>query len=57
MSELIIMLTSDERRRLDLAAAALGKTATQMVADELHARYGVLGKVSDVVLLHPSPQE
>jgi hypothetical protein len=57
MCELIIMLTNDERRRADLAAAALGKTVAEMVADELHARYGVLEQGSEVVLLQLKPQE
>lgn len=51
MPDITIALTDDEKRRLDLAAAALGKSAEQMVSDELRLRYSVMTRLSDVVIL------
>ena len=50
MPDLTIALTDDEKRRLDIAAAALGKSAAQMVSDELRQRYALLTRISDVVV-------
>lgn len=52
MPDLTIALTDDEKRRLDLAAAALGKSASELVSDELRHRYALLTRVSDVVMLN-----
>lgn len=48
MPDLLIQLTTEELRRLNLAAAALGKTPEQMVSDELHDRYALMTQASDV---------
>lgn len=51
MHELTIQLTDAERRRVDLAAAAMGKTPEQLVADELRYRFGMLIRAADVIEL------
>lgn len=51
MHELTIRLTDVERRRVDLAAAALGKTPAELIADELRYRFGMLTQAADVVEL------
>lgn len=51
MHEVRIHLTDAERLQVDLAAAALGKTPGEMVADELRYRFGMLTRASDVVEL------
>lgn len=57
MTEVTIALTTSERRRLDLAAAAMGKSPEQMVADELRFRYGLRLRAADVVELRASANE
>ena len=57
MPELTIQLTPAEKRRLDLAAAALGKSVDEMVADELRYRYELLTFPPDVRVLRIAPAQ
>jgi plasmid stability protein len=54
MPDLTIALTDGEKRRLDIAAAALGKSVEQLVSDELRWRYLMVTRASDVVILKGS---
>lgn len=57
MHELTIKLTARERLRLDLAAAALGKSPEELVADELRYRFGMLTRAADVTELRSAMKD
>lgn len=51
MPEIAIDVTEAEMQRIAAAAAMLGKTVEQMVADELRARYALLDLPGKVIPL------
>lgn len=57
MPEIDITLTADELRRLQQAAALVGKTVEQLAADELRARYALGSTAGKVVLLRHVPRK
>ncbi|MEO5811567.1 MAG: hypothetical protein ABIU96_04025 [Rhodanobacter sp.] len=57
MHDLIIHLTDAEKRRVDLAAAAVGKTPAELVADELRYRFGMLTQTANVLELRVAMED
>ena len=57
MPEIAIDVTEAERRRIEMAAAATGKTVEQMVADELRSRYALLDLPGKVIPLRLRPKK
>lgn len=51
MPDIAIQLTSDELRRLQQTADALGVSVEQLAADELRARYALVGRMGHVIPL------
>lgn len=56
MHDITIELTDTEFQRLHKAASASGKTADQLVADELRARHALGKPAGELVLMRPVPR-
>lgn len=57
MPDIAIHLTAEESRRLQQAAASLGTTPEQLVADEIRRRYALASRIGQVIPLHkPTPR-
>jgi hypothetical protein len=57
MHDITIHLTDAEKRMVDLAAAAMGKTTAELLADELRYRCGMLTRAADVVALRTARKD